>query len=175
MGKEKQTKLEALVLHFANNVPLHLGYKKLAKMMYFADFTAYELKEKTITGEKYKKYHYGPMPVNFYEIIEQMKKNGYIESKPQLGKYIPATIKPLKKPDYTVFSKNEVEVIESITEKYKNSTARELELQAKSEPPYKMVEFDEEIPYHLAFYRNSFGEMELNENDNTLSDNKKGY
>lgn len=163
---KQQTKLDALVLHFAKQVPLHLGKKKLAKLMYFADFTAYELQHSSITGEEYKKYSYGPIPTKFYSILNGMEKRGLIDCKLQEAEYLPASIRAKVEPDYSVFSDNERKVIDTITEKYKNSTAREVEIVAQAEPPYKMVEFNEKIPYHLAFYRNSFGEMEV-EDENT--------
>jgi len=163
MGINDQRKLESLILHFANNIPVHLGVKKLAKLMYFVDFTTYELKEKSVTKESYKKYRYGPMPVRFYTILEEMEKKGLLKYQKQKIEYFPASIKPLKKANYSVFDKQEIEVIELVTQRFKNSNAKEIEDVAQNEPPYKMVEFDEEIPYHLAFYRNSFGEMELNE------------
>lgn len=163
-----QNKLEALVVHFAKNTPLHLGKKKLAKLMYFVDFTAYELQKKSVTGETYKKYHYGPMPVRFYDILSDMQKRGLIECDGQKKEYVPASVKAKVEPDYSGFSPQEMDIITTITEKYRLATAKELESQAQSEPPYKMVEFNEKIPYHLAFYRNSFGEMEIDDDNSTM-------
>ncbi len=160
-----QTKLEALVVHFAKKTPLHLGKKKLAKLMYFVDFTAYELQKKSVTGETYMKYHYGPMPVKFYEILKGMENKGLIECDEQKEKFVPASVRANVEPDYSGFSSQEMDIINSITEKYRWSNAKELETQAQSEPPYKMVESGEKIPYHLAFYRNSFGEMEIDDDD----------
>lgn len=162
-----QTKLEALILHFANKVPLNLGKKKLAKLMYFVDFTNYELKEKSISGVSYQKYKYGPIPFNFNKILNSMESKGLIMCELQLIEYSTAKITPRKQPDYSVFDGEEKELIDTITEKYKLSSAGELEAQAQSEPPYKMVEFEEEIPYHLAFYRNTFEEMEMGNDQNT--------
>lgn len=132
--------------------------------MYFVDFTSYELLNKSVTGEIYKKYSYGPIPVNFYKILESMNNKKLINSKDQPAEYIPASITPLSKADYSLFTDKEMELIDVITDKYRNSTAGELETIAQSEAPYNMVNFDEVIPYHLAFYRNSFGEMDVNDN-----------
>lgn len=163
----QQTKLEALVLHFANNVPLNLGRKKLAKLLYFVDFTNFELKESSLTGLNYQKYQYGPVPFNYLKVLESIENKGYIKCLSQENEYSPALIKPVKQPDYGVFSKEEKELIDMITEKYKLSTAKELETIAQSEPPYKMTEFGEEIPYHLSFYRNTFEEMDMGYDEDT--------
>ena len=64
----------------------------------------------------------------------------------------------------SVFTEDELKVIKHVTERFKNGTASTLEKVAKEEPPYKMVKDMEEIPYHLAYYRNSFDEMTLDEN-----------
>jgi len=167
MSKLKQTKRDALVLHFASKTPLHFGRKKLAKLLYFVDFTAYELREKSVSGEKYLKFKYGPIPKNFYLMLEDMEKKGFIKNDDQKAEYLSASIEPKTKPDYSVFSDDEREIIDVITDRFKNITASELETIAKGEAPYKMVEFNEEIPYHLAFYRNSFDEMELSDNGNS--------
>ncbi len=60
-----------------------------------------------------------------------------------------------------VFDKQEKEILNEITQKYRLDNGGDLERLAQSEPPYKMVEYGEKIPYYLAFYRNSFGEMDL--------------
>ena len=76
-SKNKE-KLDSLILHIAKETPFHLGKKKLAKLMYFIDFTAYELNEKSISNEPYKKYKYGPIPVNFYNIIRDLQSRKLI-------------------------------------------------------------------------------------------------
>ncbi len=160
-----QTKLESLILYFASNIPLHLGKKKLAKLMYFVDFTAYELLQEPISGEKYMKYLYGPMPVRFYDILKDMVSKNMLEVGEQPAEFIPSTIVAKVPPDLSVFTPVELKLIEAITNEHKLSTAKELELKAQAEPPYKMVELNEEIPYHLALYRNTFGEMDIEDVD----------
>ena len=160
-----QTKLESLILYFASNIPLHLGKKKLAKLMYFVDFTAYELLQEPISREKYMKYLYGPMPVRFYDILKDMASKNMLEVGEQPAEFIPSTIVAKVPPDLSVFTPVELKLIEAITNEHKLSTAKELELKAQAEPPYKMVELNEEIPYHLALYRNTFGEMDIEDVD----------
>ena len=100
------------------------------------------------------------------KFIEVTKKEGLIKTEISNKKYTPHTIKPLtNKVDMSVFSEKEKQIIEQMKERFKSSTAREVEMTAKNEPPYKMVKSGEIIPYHLAFYRNSFDEMSLGNED----------
>lgn len=155
-----QNKATALVLHFSKNA-FSVGRKKLAKLLYFIDFTSIELFGNSLTEYEYKKYTYGPIPVNFYSALKTMESDKSIKCHEQKGMLLPALIEPLSEPNYSLFSPKEMELIESITEKFKHSTAGELEKIAQSEAPYNMVEFDEVIPDHLAYYRNSFGSLDL--------------
>ena len=161
-------KIDNTILYLASKVRFNC-LKKIAKLLYFIDFTNYEAKSESLTGLKYQKYTYGPIPVDYYNLLRDMKRRGLIDLKKE--KYTGGASRNIaskKKPDLSVFSKDERDLIISFTEKYKNSTAGELESVAKEEPPYIMVDYKDEIPYYLAFYRNTFGEMDL-ENESISS------
>ena len=164
--KEDKKKIENLILHFAQKEMLHLGKKKLAKLLYFTDFTSQELLGRPITGMRYEKWQFGPVPATFYKHLDRLEVSDKISIDKAKVAYIPETITTDKKPDYSVFSAEELKIINSITEQYKSSSAAKLEGIAKNEPPYKMVK-EGEIPYHLAYYRNTFDEMALNEDSVT--------
>jgi len=151
--REDKAKIENLVLHFGNVGMLHLGKKKLAKLLYFVDFTSYEMLNHPITGLKYEKRQYGPMPVAKIGPPNEDKR--------------PQSIISLQEPDYSVFDEEEKKIIFDLTDKFKHQLAGEVESLAKAEPPYKMVKEGEEIPYHLAFYRNSFDEVTLDEENSS--------
>lgn len=160
-GQRPSKKLENIILYLSSQVKFNC-YKKIAKLLYFIDFTNYEKTSKSLTGLKYQKYNYGPIPFGYYKLLEDLKKRGLIEIKPE--KYaggVSNNIISKKKPDFSQFSREELELIKSFSEKYKNTTAGELETLAKEEAPYIMTDYKKEILYHLAFYRNTFGEMDL--------------
>lgn len=163
MKPSLQKKQENLILYLSSQVKFNCK-KKLAKLLYFVDFTNYEARSESLTGMKYQKYTYGPIPFDYYLLLENMEKRGLIkleEKKIAGGNATLVDVIPLNKPDLSCFSKDEAILIQSIVEKFKNSTAGELEKLAKDEPPYIMVKYKDEIPYHLAYYRNTFGEMDL--------------
>ena len=160
-------KFKNIVLFLAYNAGLDVGKKKLAKLLYFIDFTLYELRKKSLTGMKYTKMDYGPMPEPnvFYPALDKLVNEGFIEigksEKPGLDKL--EKIVPHGQPDMSVFDEDERGIIEQITAQYKLENGGSLERIAQSEPPYKMVKYGERVPLHLAFYRNSFGEMDLDD------------
>jgi uncharacterized phage-associated protein len=156
-------KFKNAVLYLAKNAGLDVGKKKLAKLLYFIDFTLYEIREKSLTGMDYAKQNYGPMPepVVFYDALKELQNEKIINIKKLDGSLLEKII-PKEDPDMNVFDEKESEVLQQMAEKYRLENAGNLEKLAQSEPPYKMVEYGEKIPYYLAFYRNSFGEMDLN-------------
>jgi len=157
-------KLKNIVLYIAKYGGSDVGKKKLAKLLYFIDFTLYELRKKSITEIDYVKMDFGPMPDPeiFYPALNQLKKNKIIEIK-KPNSYKLEKIIPKDESNMKVFDKKETEIIQQMVEKYRLENAGALERLAQSEAPYKMVKYGEKIPYHLAFYRNSFGEMDLND------------
>lgn len=163
MGYNKE-KFKNAVLYLARRGGSDVGKKKLAKLLYFIDFTIYELRKKPLTEMNYTKKDYGPMPEPqvFYSALNELKKEGFIDieepNKNRLEKIIPKA-----NPNLEVFNEKEKEILEQTAEKYRLENAGNLERLAQSEPPYKMVNYGERIPYHLAFYRNSFGEMDLDD------------
>lgn len=155
-------KFKNAVLYLAKNAGSDVGKKKLAKLLYFIDFTLYELRKRSLSGMEYAKRDYGPMPepIVFYNALEELKEEKIIEIKKMNGGFLEKII-PKDDPKMNVFDEKEGEILQQIAEKYRLENAGNLEKLAQSEPPYKMVEYGEKIPYHLAFYRNSFGEMDL--------------
>lgn len=55
-------KFKNAVLYIAEHGGLDVGKKKLAKLLYFIDFTLYEFRKKPLTEMEYAKKDYGPMP-----------------------------------------------------------------------------------------------------------------
>lgn len=164
MKKYNKEKFKNAVLYISKYGGFDVGKKKLAKILYFIDFTIYEIRKKSLTGMNYAKMDYGPMPEPkiFYSALGELKKKGIIEIKDS-EKNLLEKIIPKDNPNTNIFDKKEKEILEQIVEKCRLENAGNLERLAQSEPPYKMVKQGEEIPYHLAFYRNSFGEMDLDD------------
>ena len=57
----------------------NVGETVLYKLLYFSDFNYYELYEEHLTGAKYKKLPYGPVPQKLNVIINQMIEGGTLK------------------------------------------------------------------------------------------------
>lgn len=157
-------KFKNAVLFIAENGGINMGKKKLAKLLYFVDFTLYEIRKESLTGMSYSKQSFGPMPRPdlFYNALDFLKDEDLISiEESELGNIVLEEIISKEEPNMKLFDKKEKEIMRQMTKKYYYDTGGELEEKTQDEPPYKMVKHGEKIPYHLAFYRNSFGEMNL--------------
>jgi uncharacterized phage-associated protein len=132
------------------------GKKKLAKLLYFADFDLYEKIQKSITGDVYKALPMGPVPSALEEITQDMAKSKTLDIKKveEHQGYNPTEIyKCLAKPDLSVFLDEEKKMLDRIVVKYGHLNGKQLEELSHAEAPYIGTELRKEIPYELAFYR----------------------
>lgn len=132
------------------------GKKKLAKLLYFADFDLYEKSQKSITGDVYCAFPMGPMPSALAEITAEMAKKKIlgIENIEERAGYSPTEVyKCLTEPDLSVFNDEEQKMLDRIVVKYGHLNGKQLENLSHAEAPYIGTELRQEIPYELAFYR----------------------
>src|ERR1035437_1057875 len=57
----------------------NLGETVLYKLLYFSDFNYYELYEEHLSGARYRKLPYGPVPLSFEKIVNSMIEKGEIK------------------------------------------------------------------------------------------------
>ncbi len=132
------------------------GKKKLAKLLYFVDFDFFEKNQKYFTGDKYKALPMGPFPVSLNEMTMEMAKEKTlkVESVNEHNGYNATEVYTcLKNPKISVFSKEEIEMLDRVIIKYGNLNGKQLEDLTHAEAPYVGTEPKKEIPYELAFYR----------------------
>jgi uncharacterized phage-associated protein len=139
------------------------GKKKLAKLLYFADFDLYEKTQKIITGDVYRALPMGPVPAALEEITAEMTKKkllGIKRIEEHEGYNATEVYKCLVEPDISVFDDEEKKMLDRIVLKYGHLTGKQLEELSHAEAPYIGTELRKEIPYELAFYRGTdFNEL----------------
>lgn len=132
------------------------GKKKLAKLLYFADFDFYENYARSITGDVYRALPMGPFPSALEEITEQLSKKNVldIESVENGGTFNPTEVYRAKSdPDISMLTQEERSMLDRIALKYGHLSGKQLEELSHAEAPYIGTELREEIPYELAYYR----------------------
>lgn len=134
----------------------NVGETVLYKLLYFSDFNYYELYEEHLTGAKYRKLPYGPVPQKLDAIIHQMIDNGQLKriktsyfGKTQI-RYV-----PLIKPDLKLLNGAEKEVIDKVIEQYSDWSAATISNYSHQDMPWLASKEGEVINYELAFYRDA--------------------
>ena len=134
----------------------NVGETVLYKLLYFADFNYYELYEEHLTGAKYRKLPFGPVPQKLDTIINQMIENGEIEriKVPYFDK-IQTRYIPLVSADLKTINGAEKEVIDKVIEQFSDWSAAAISNYSHKDMPWLASKEGEEINYELAFYRDA--------------------
>ncbi|MEH3112501.1 type II toxin-antitoxin system antitoxin SocA domain-containing protein [Pedobacter terrae] len=132
----------------------NVGETVLYKLLYFCDFNYYELYEEHLTGAKYKKLPYGPIPQKLDAIINQMIEANQLQRiKTEFKGYPQKRYLPLEKADLTVFKASEKDVIDKVIEQMSDWSATAISDYSHKDLPWEVTEEGKDISYNLAFYR----------------------
>jgi transcriptional regulator with XRE-family HTH domain len=132
----------------------NVGETVLYKLLYFSDFNYYELYEEQLTGAKYRKLPFGPVPQKLDQIIEQMKLDGELDRiKTTYHGFGQTRYFPLEKADLRTFKASEKEVIDRVIDQMSDWSASAISDYSHKDMPWLATKEGEEIKYELAFYR----------------------
>ncbi|NQU82455.1 MAG: DUF4065 domain-containing protein [Parcubacteria group bacterium] len=132
----------------------NIGQTVIYKLLYFIDFDFYEKYEEQLMGCVYIKNHFGPTPVGFDKIVEQMKKKGEIEKvKSKYFQYEQKKYLPRRKPNLSRLSGLEVAHIDDVLNRLSDKSAKELSEYSHSDVPWITAEDGKPMSYEAVFYR----------------------
>ena len=132
----------------------NVGETVLYKLLYFSDFNYYELYEEHLTGAKYRKLPYGPVPQKLDAVIGQMIEKGQLQRVKTTYHGLPQTrYLPLIKADLTELRASEKEVIDRVIEQMSDWSATMISEYSHKDLPWEATEEGKDISYNLAFYR----------------------
>lgn len=153
----QKKKYQQVILYLCHKLGGEIrGKKKLAKLLYFADFDFYEKFQKSITGDVYRAYPKGPLPSALDDIIKEMLNKEMLSAKPvkEWEGYAPTEVyKSTTKPDISVFIPAEKKMLDRIVKRYGKLNGEQLAELSHSEAPYTATEPYKEIPYEFTYYR----------------------
>jgi len=134
----------------------NIGMTAIYKLLYFIDFDYYEKYEEQLMGAVYIKNHFGPTPVMFGKIIEQMKaKNEIEEVKSKF--YDREQKKYFLNPDYQVdltpLNAQEIKHIDWELRRLADKNAKELSDLSHQDMPWRAAKMGERVEYNGVFYR----------------------
>jgi transcriptional regulator with XRE-family HTH domain len=130
-----------------------VGETVIYKLLYFIDFDFYEKYEEQLVGATYIKNNYGPTPLEFQKIVEQMADRELVRVKSTYFSFPQTKYLPLRKPDLTKLRANEVEVIDSVLNKLSDMNASQISEYSHDDVPWLTTEDGGIIEYESAFYR----------------------
>jgi len=132
----------------------NVGETVLYKLLYFSDFNYYELYEEHLTGAKYKKLPYGPVPQKLDSVINEMISENQLQRiKTEYRGYPQKRYLPLEKADLTLFKASEKDVIDKVIEQMSDWSATAISDYSHKDLPWEVTEEGKDINYNLAFYR----------------------
>lgn len=156
---EKFKQLLLYILEKCGSKP-NVGETVLYKLLYFCDFDYFETHEKALTGMKYKKMQYGPIPDQtlFNPVINEMRESSMIErvSRPYIHDTIQTKYINFVSADLSVFGKDAEKmrkIVDCTIGKLSNMSARQIEEHSHRDYPWQFHEFNEEIDYGSVFCR----------------------
>ena len=132
----------------------NVGETVVYKLLYFSDFNFYELYEEQLTGATYRKLPFGPVPMEFQEIVQHMEKEGQLTVvKDEYYGYSQRRYIPLKKADLTKLKASEKKVLDTVIDQLSDRTAMWISDYSHEDIPWKATADKEVIDYELVFYR----------------------
>lgn len=134
----------------------NIGQTVIYKLLYFIDFNYYEKYEEQLIGATYIKNNYGPTPIEFKKITDQMIKDNEIEEvKSEHFNYPQTKYLPIVEPDLSVLKGNELEMINRVLKDLSDKNAKEISDYSHRDVPWIVSEKEKPIKYESVFYRTS--------------------
>jgi transcriptional regulator with XRE-family HTH domain len=132
----------------------NVGETVLYKLLYFSDFNYYELYEEHLTGAKYRKLPFGPVPQKLDAILQQMIAHNQLQRvKTEYHGYAQIRYLPLEKADLKELRASEKDVIDRVIEQFSDWSATAISDYSHKDLPWLASKEGEDIDYELAFYR----------------------
>lgn len=148
--------------------PRQLGATKLNKILWFSDVLTYLHFNTPVTGARYVKRQFGPVPVALLPIVDELRSAGKLAvrdtelfGKPKREYFA------LQPPDLSLFSSKEISLIDSIIQSVcERHTAASISEMTHDEA-WEMAEIGEDLPFFTVF---SARRGEINEDDVAWAD-----
>lgn len=133
---------------------INVGKTVIYKLLYFIDFDYYELNEEYLTGELYRKIEHGPAPCHFEEIEKELLENKMIfKTVIDYHDYRQIKYIPLVKPNISLLTATEKEIIDNVIERLSSMNANQIEDYSHEDIPYEITADLDIIDYETVFYR----------------------
>lgn len=150
-------KFKEVLLYILNKIGSkpNIGESVLYKLLYFIDFNYYEKYEEQLIGATYIKNHYGPTPIEFIKIVEDMEGKDLIRVQGSYFQYPQTKYLPLRTPDMAKINVNgnEQDLIDNVLNTLSNMNATQISDYSHNDVPWLVHKDGDVISYESVFYR----------------------
>ena len=155
-GEEKFKEMIFLFLKKAKESGHQIKKTKLAKLLYFTDFTKYFYKDESISNFEYRKIQFGPVPEEYFRIIQELEDDSMIEIEQRQWEddsdktsYIITNTIVSSSREIKLLEKYDQKLISQIWDKWKNARSKEIVNYTHQQFPYKDTKSGHVISYDL--------------------------
>ncbi len=156
--QERLDKFKQILLYIIKKVggKPNIGMTALYKLLYFIDFDYYEKFEEQIIGLRYMKNHYGPTPIIFEKVIQEMIDNNQLECikskyyRREQKKYL---INPNIELNLSILNGQEKEHIDWELQRLSDLNASKLSELSHKDVPWISAQDGKLLEYESVFYR----------------------
>jgi transcriptional regulator with XRE-family HTH domain len=127
---------------------------KLAKLLYLADFAWYYERLESMSGMQYLHRTYGPVPDPYFRALAELEEDGKITINHKGDAMLVSVGAGAKRQKLDLLRKEEIELMESVSAKWKDKRTQEIVDFTHEQLPYKLCAPDEVIPYELITQEN---------------------
>lgn len=122
---------------------------KLAKLLYLADFSWFYDHLESISGLEYRRITQGPVPDEYFRVIDGMYENGEIDIKFSGKAMMISLNEPSDDPGDAVLNKEQDRLLRSIADEWKTARTEAIVNFTHNQDPWRMCADKEIIPYEL--------------------------
>ena len=132
----------------------NVGETVIYKLLYFIDFDYYEKYEEQLIGATYRKNLYGPTPLEFQAVVDEMEKSGELDRfDAERNGYRQKRYMTRRRPDLRLLNGAEIEMIDDVIRRIGGMGARQVSEYSHGDVPWLTTLDGEEINYESVFYR----------------------
>ena len=123
---------------------------KMNKLLFYVDFLSYRERGMAITGLSYRAIDFGPVPERWDRVYSEFPE--VRQELRQVGDFVGSVLTASAKADVTLFSEDELRIMENICAQFGNKTAREISRMSHDEKAWiDHHDNHERIPFVDAF------------------------
>lgn len=139
-----------MILFFSQNIS-KLWKTKLLKLIFYSEFINFKKNEVSIAGTPFIHWQHGPVPKRVYALLDILIEDYHvIEMQDISDHYEGSVINNIKDFNPSIFSEKELETLNFVLDKFKDSTSKELCDSTHKEVAYKQTKHNEFISYDFA-------------------------